>query len=108
MAGLAMHATQRALLITILMSKISYGQLIPTGIYLERQSPISPLTLRISFDDMQRLMAESRISSTTARLHQARGIGVGELILGLTATGLISISALARKMTRALSLIFRY
>jgi hypothetical protein len=53
-------------------------------------------------------MPGCHISSTTAKLHQAKGIGVGELILGLIATLLISIAALVRKTIRVLSLIFRY
>jgi hypothetical protein len=53
-------------------------------------------------------MADCLTSSTTAKLHQAKGIGAGELILGLIATGLISIAALLRKTIRVLSLIFRY
>jgi hypothetical protein len=110
-AGLAMSVIQRVLLTTILIQRLAMScePVILTGIYLERKSPTSCLTLQIRFDSMQNLRkmeAESRILSLTQELHRVRKLGLGVLILGLTATLITCTLALPRRaMQMARSLI---
>jgi hypothetical protein len=106
--GLAIPVIQRVFLITILMQKVSLEPLILTGIYLERQSLTSCLTLRIRFDSLQSLTQASvlRTSFSQAKLHRLAWGGVSESILELTRMTIIAISlSLSRAMQMARSLI---
>jgi hypothetical protein len=107
MDGSAMSVMHRVLLTTILMNKVSSEPLMLTGIYLERQSPTSCLTLQTRFDSAQSLAIRELVTlSSMAESHRLRSLGLGVLTLGLISTIIIAISALPRRaMQMARSLI---
>jgi hypothetical protein len=79
-----------------------------TAISLVSQSPTSCLTLQTRFDSVRNLeIRELNTLYSMDELHPAKGVGLGENILGAIATSLIFISALrARVITMARSLIY--
>ena len=113
-AGLATLVIQHVLLTTILIGKMQpmalpmSERLILTGIYLERQSLTSCLTLRIRFDSLQSLTQASvlRTLSSQEKLHRLAWGGAGASILESIRTLSIAISlSLSRAMQMARSLI---
>jgi hypothetical protein len=108
MAGLAIIVIQRVLLTTILMQRVSSEPLILTGIYLERKSLTSCLTLQIRFDSLQSLTQASvlRTSFSQEKLLRLAWGGVSESILESIRMTIIAISlSLRRAMQMARSLI---
>jgi hypothetical protein len=110
MGGLAIPVIQRALLIITLMQRLASlsEPLILTGIYLERKSLTSCLTLRIRFDSLQSLTQASVLhtSFSQAKLHRLAWGGVSESILELTRMTRIAISlSLQRAIQTVRSLI---
>jgi hypothetical protein len=87
-------------------AKVSSEPLILTGIYLERKSLTSCLTLRIRFDTQQSLTRELLTSYSQARLLPLAWGGAGASIVESIRMTIIAISlSLRRAMQMARSLI---
>ena len=89
--GLAMFVINRVLLTTILIQKVSSEPLILTGIYLERQSPTTCLTLQIRYDYAQRPISELPTSYSTAKLLPLAWAFAGENIREAIRTTIIAM-----------------
>jgi hypothetical protein len=106
MGGLAIPVIQRVLLTTILINKVSSEPLILTGIYLERKSLTSCLTLQIRYDTQQSLTSALLTSYSQARLLPLAWGGAGASIVESIRMTIIATSlSLRRAMQIARSLI---
>ena len=111
MDGLAIHAIQRALATTILLSRLgSFEQSMLIEMSLVQRNPTSCPILRIRFDSAQKQeTSASRTLSSTAELHRLAWDGAGASIREAT---LITIIAMSASLQRAIwilrSLISRY
>jgi len=108
--GLAMPVMHYVLLTTILMDKVSCGQLTLQGIYLEYQTKTSCLTLQTRFGLPQSAETNGLPMSSSMGVSLALAwVGVGACIVDLLRILTIAISAsLKRVMQMAASLISRY
>jgi hypothetical protein len=97
--GLAMPVINRVLVIMCLMQKLTMSSepLILTGIYLERKSLTSCLTLRIRFDTRQSLTRELLTSYSQERLLPLAWGGAGASILESIRMTIIAISLSLQK-----------